>query len=108
MRICREEIFGPVQSIQKFSTVEEAAERANKNSYGLAAAVFTKDIEKSTYLSHALRAGTVWVNCYNIFSAMTPFGGYKESGCGRELGSYGLQNYTEVKTITSYIGRKNS
>ena len=60
MKICREEIFGPVQSIQKFKTLEEVAERANKNNYGLAAAVFTNDIERATYLSHALRAGTVW------------------------------------------------
>lgn len=108
MKICREEIFGPVQAIQKFKTLEEVANRANKNSYGLAAAIFSKDIEKATYLSHALRAGTVWINCYNVFSAMAPFGGYKESGSGRELGSYGLEAYTEVKTITTHIGKKNS
>ena len=60
MKICREEIFGPVQAIQKFKTLEEVAERANRNNYGLAAAVFTNDIERATYLSHALRAGTVW------------------------------------------------
>ena len=99
MRICKEEIFGPVQSIQKFSTVEEAAERANKNSYGLAAAVFTKDIEKSTYLSHALRAGTVWVNCYNVFDAALPFGGYKQSGWGREMGYAAVENYLETKSV---------
>ena len=108
MKICKEEIFGPVQSIQKFKTLEEVCERANTNNYGLAAAVFTKDLEKATYVSHALRAGTVWVNCYNIFSAMAPFGGFKESGSGRELGSYGLEAYTEVKSITTFIGAKNS
>jgi len=108
MRICREEIFGPVQSIQKFKSLEEVAERANRNNYGLAAAVFTNDIERATYLSHALRAGTVWVNCYNVFSTMAPFGGFKESGSGRELGEYGLEAYTEVKTITTHIGKKNS
>eukprot|EP00095_Tigriopus_kingsejongensis_P005982 maker-scaffold48_size466083-snap-gene-3.23 protein:Tk05982 transcript:maker-scaffold48_size466083-snap-gene-3.23-mRNA-1 annotation:"aldehyde mitochondrial precursor" len=100
MKICREEIFGPVQAIQKFKTLEEVAERANKSRYGLGAGIFTRDIEKAAYLSHAVRAGTVWVNCYNVFSAMTPFGGFKESGSGRELGSYGLEAYTEVKTIT--------
>lgn len=108
MTICKEEIFGPVQSIQRFKTIDEAVMRANKNRYGLAAAIFTRDIQKATYLSHALRAGTVWINCYNILSTMTPFGGYKESGFGRELGSYGLENYTEVKTITSFVGNKAS
>ncbi|TRY67693.1 hypothetical protein TCAL_02765 [Tigriopus californicus] len=108
MRICREEIFGPVLAIQKFKTLEEVAERANNSRYGLAAGIFTQDIEKANYLSHAVRGGTVWVNCYNVFSCMTPFGGFKESGSGRELGSYGLNAYTEVKTITTYIGAKNS
>jgi aldehyde dehydrogenase (NAD+) len=108
MKICREEIFGPVLSIQKFKSLEEVANRANNNSYGLAAAVFSKDIEKATYLAHALRAGTVWLNCYNIFSAAAPFGGYKESGSGRELGEYGLEAYTEVKTITMSLPGKMS
>ena len=108
MKICKEEIFGPVQSIQKFKTLEEVATRANNSRYGLAAAVFSKNIDTATYLSHALRAGTVWVNCYNIFSMAAPFGGYKESGSGRELGEYGLEAYTEVKTITTAIPQKNS
>lgn len=108
MKICREEIFGPVLSIQKFKTLEEVAVRANKGNYGLAAAVFSKDIEKATYLAHALRAGTVWLNCYNIFSAAAPFGGFKESGSGRELGEYGLEAYTEVKTITMSLPGKMS
>merc|ERR1712137_858952 len=103
-----DEIFGPVQTIQKFKDLDEVAERANASRYGLAAAVFSKDIQKATYLSHALRAGTVWLNCYNVFSAMAPFGGYKESGSGRELGQYALESYTEVKNIVSYIGRKTS
>merc|ERR1711994_103904 len=108
MKICKEEIFGPVQSIQKVKNMEDAIERANKNNYGLAAAVFTENLGKAMYVSNSLRAGTVWVNTYNTFSAAAPFGGYKESGIGRELGQYGLDNYTEVKTVTMAIPKKNS
>jgi len=108
MTICREEIFGPVQSIQKFKTVEEVAERSNKSNYGLAASIFTKDLDKAHYLSHALRAGTVWLNCHNVLDASAPFGGFKESGSGRELGEYGLDAYTEVKTVTTSILQKMS
>jgi len=108
MKICQEEIFGPVLSIQKFSTAEEAVARANKNSYGLAAAVHTKDIGKAISLSNSLRAGTVWINCYNVLGNQAPFGGYKMSGIGREGGQYGLENYTEVKTVITAIPQKNS
>merc|ERR1712203_396687 len=108
MKICKEEIFGPVQSIQKVKNMEEAIERANKNNYGLAAAVFTENLGKAMYVSNSLRAGTVWVNTYNTFSAAAPFGGYKESGIGIELGQNGLDNYTEVKTVTMAIPKKNS
>jgi len=108
MKICKEEIFGPVQVIQKFSTMEEVLERANNNSYGLAAAVFTKDIGNAVFMSNSLRAGTVWVNCYDVLEAQVPFGGYKMSGIGRELGEYGLEAYTEVKTVTISIPQKNS
>jgi aldehyde dehydrogenase (NAD+) len=108
MKICREEIFGPVQVIQKFSTVEEVIERANRNNYGLAAAVFTTNLNNATYLSNSLRAGTVWVNCYDALHSQAPFGGYKMSGIGRELGEYGLEAYTEVKTVTIAIQEKNS
>jgi len=108
MKICREEIFGPVQAIQKVANMEEAIERANNNSYGLAAAVFTQDVGKAMYVSNSLRAGTVWVNTYNTLSNAAPFGGYKESGIGREGGQYGLENYTEVKTVTIAIPQKNS
>jgi len=108
MKICREEIFGPVQVIQKFKTIDEAIERANKNSYGLAAGIFTKNLEDATYISNSLRAGTVWINCYDALEAQAPFGGYKMSGSGRELGEYGLENYTEVKTVTIKIKQKNS
>uniref|UniRef100_A0A8C7LNT4 aldehyde dehydrogenase (NAD(+)) n=1 Tax=Oncorhynchus mykiss TaxID=8022 RepID=A0A8C7LNT4_ONCMY len=108
MTIAREEIFGPVMQILKFKTLEEVVERANDTKYGLAAAVFTKDIDKAHYISSGLRAGTVWINCYDVFGAQAPFGGYKYSGNGRELGEYGLDNYTEVKTVTIKVPQKNS
>ncbi|CAG8511684.1 10939_t:CDS:2 [Ambispora gerdemannii] len=99
MKIMQEEIFGPVVAIAKFKTVEEAIEKGNLTRYGLAAAIFTKDVTRAFKLSNALKAGTVWVNCYNIVDSNTPFGGYKESGHGRENGKYALENYTEVKTV---------
>jgi len=108
MRIAQEEIFGPVQQIFKFKTLDELIERANNTIYGLAAAVFTNDLERALHLSQGLRAGTVWVNCYDAFSPQTPFGGYKMSGNGRELGEYGLEAYTEVKTVVMKMHQKNS
>ncbi len=100
MKIAREEIFGPVLSIIKFKDTDELIQRANNTMYGLAAAVWTKDIGKAMAVSNGVRAGTVWVNCYDVFDAAAPFGGFKQSGIGRELGEYGLQQYTEVKTVT--------
>src|SRR6266851_3429255 len=100
MKIAQEEIFGPVMSILRFKDIGEVVERANKSLYGLAAAVWTKDITKAHAIADGVRAGTVWVNCYDVFDAAAPFGGYKQSGIGRELGEYGLANYTEVKTVT--------
>ena len=100
MKIAQEEIFGPVLSIIPFDTLDEVIERGNKTMYGLAAAVWTRDITKATSIANGLRAGTVWVNCYDVFDAAAPFGGFKQSGLGRELGEYGLQQYTEVKTVT--------
>ena len=100
MRIAKEEIFGPVMSILKFKDVDEVLARGNRTLYGLAAAVWTKDIQKALRLANGLRAGTVWVNCYDVFDASAPFGGFKMSGVGRELGQYALQHYTEVKTVT--------
>jgi aldehyde dehydrogenase (NAD+) len=108
MRIAREEIFGPVMQIFKFKTLDEVIERANDTMYGLAAGLCTTNVEKAIYLSNSLRAGTVWVNCYDVFDAAAPFGGYKMSGNGRELGEYGLANYTEVKTVVTKIPQKNS
>jgi aldehyde dehydrogenase (NAD+) len=100
MKIAQEEIFGPVMSIIKFKDVEEVIHRANTTMYGLAAAVWTQDITKAHAIANNVRAGTVWVNCYDVFDPAAPFGGFKQSGMGRELGEYGLQQYTEVKTVT--------
>ena len=100
MAIAREEIFGPVMSIIPFRSVHEVVERANSSIYGLAAAVWTRDIKKAHTVAHGLQAGTVFVNCYNVLDTRAPFGGFKQSGIGRELGEYGLQQYTEVKTVT--------
>jgi len=108
MRIAREEIFGPVQQIIKFKDIKEVIKRANDTSYGLAASVFTKDLDKALTISNSIQAGTVWVNTYHAISSQAPFGGYKMSGIGRELGSYGLSQYTQVKTVTIKISEKNS
>ena len=99
MTIAKEEIFGPVMSIMKFKTVDEVIERANNSNYGLGAGLVTSNIETAYKVSHALRAGTVYVNCYDVFDTQTPFGGYKDSGIGRELGYAGLRNYLENKTV---------
>jgi aldehyde dehydrogenase (NAD+) len=100
MKIAQEEIFGPVMSILKFKDIEDVVERSNQTNYGLAAAVWTRDISKAHAIANGVRAGTVWVNCYDVFDAAAPFGGFKQSGIGRELGEYGLQQYTEIKTVT--------
>jgi aldehyde dehydrogenase (NAD+) len=99
MKIAREEIFGPVMSVMRFGDVGEAIERANDTVYGLSAGVWTRDIRKATAVANGIRAGTVWVNCYNVLDTRAPFGGFKLSGIGRELGEYGLQQYSEVKTV---------
>lgn len=104
MRIAKEEIFGPVMNILKFKDVSEVIRRGNQTFYGLAAAVWTRDLQKAHRLANSLRAGTVWVNCYDVFDAAAPFGGFKMSGIGRELGEYALQNYTEVKTVYVNLG----
>jgi aldehyde dehydrogenase (NAD+) len=100
MRIAREEIFGPVMSVLKFKNVDEIIRRANDTNFGLAAAVWTRDIAKAHRFAKGVRAGTVWINCYDVFDAAAPFGGFKQSGIGRELGEAGLANYTELKTVT--------
>ncbi|XP_036399270.1 aldehyde dehydrogenase family 1 member A3 [Megalops cyprinoides] len=106
MRIAKEEIFGPVQCIFKFKSQEEVIKRANSTEYGLAAAVFTRSMDRALSMSSALQSGTVWVNCYNALHAQSPFGGYKMSGNGRELGEYALAEYSEVKSVTIKLTEK--
>ncbi len=100
MKIAREEIFGPVMSVIPFKDMDEAITRANNTDYGLAAGVWTSDIKKAHAVASGVRAGTVWVNCYHVLDTRAPFGGFKQSGMGRELGEYALHEYTEVKTVT--------
>jgi aldehyde dehydrogenase (NAD+) len=100
MTIAREEIFGPVMQVLRFKDIDEVVTRANTTDYGLAAAVWTRDIAKAHSIAARVRAGTVWINCYDVFDAAAPFGGFKASGIGRELGEKSLDNYTELKTVT--------
>jgi len=103
MKVVQEEIFGPVVAVMSFDDPEEILPRANDSEYGLAAAVWTRDIGKAHRTAEYLRAGTVWINCYNIFDAALPFGGYKQSGWGREMGHDALSLYTQTKAICSKI-----
>ncbi|KAL0091225.1 aldehyde dehydrogenase domain-containing protein [Phycomyces blakesleeanus] len=103
MRIMREEIFGPVVAIGTFKTVDEAIEIANDSEYGLAGGVYTKDLDTAIRVSNEVQAGTVWVNCFDVFDQSTPFGGYKQSGFGKELGKYALHEYTQVKVVKMLI-----
>ncbi|KAK7367878.1 hypothetical protein VNO80_09898 [Phaseolus coccineus] len=103
MLIAKEEIFGPVQSILKFKELDEVIHRANNTHYGLAAGVFTKNINTANTLTRALKVGTVWVNCFDVFDAAIPFGGYKMSGQGREKGEYSLKNYLQVKAVVTSL-----
>ena len=99
MKIAREEIFGPVLSVIRFKDMDEVVPRANNTFYGLAAAVWTRDVGKAHAMARKLKAGTVWVNTYNVISSLSPFGGYKMSGFGRELGVHALESYTQVKSV---------
>jgi betaine-aldehyde dehydrogenase len=99
MRIVQEEIFGPVVTVQKFKTEEEAIDLANGTAYGLAGAVFSNDITRAHRVVKAIRAGITWVNGYHSTFNECPWGGYKQSGWGRELGTFGLEAYTEVKQV---------
>ncbi|MFL6300729.1 MAG: betaine-aldehyde dehydrogenase [Terriglobales bacterium] len=99
MTIAQEEIFGPVLATLSFDDIDQVAELANKNVYGLAAGIWTNDIKKAHALSRRLKAGTVWINTYGPMDAAMPFGGYKQSGFGRELGAHAIEHYTELKSV---------
>ncbi|KAG0473450.1 hypothetical protein HPP92_015307 [Vanilla planifolia] len=103
MEIAKEEIFGPVQSILKFKDLDEVIRRANASRYGLAAGVFTKSLDNANTLTRALRVGTVWINCFDVFDAAIPFGGYKMSGYGREKGFDSLKNYLQIKAVVTSL-----
>ena len=103
MKVVREEIFGPVLVAAPFTDLDEIAAVANDSEYGLGAGIWTRDISKAHALAKKLRAGTVWINCYNVFDASLPFGGYKQSGWGREMGHEALHAYTEVKAVTTLL-----
>ena len=105
MAIAKDEIFGPVVSVLPFKKVDEVIQRANNTYYGLAAAVWTKDIDKAHLFAKEVKSGTVWVNCYHIVDTTTPFGGFKMSGQGRENGEAALEHYTETKTVTIKLGK---
>jgi aldehyde dehydrogenase (NAD+) len=104
MKIAREEIFGPVLATLTFDDLDQVIEQANQNEYGLASAVWTRDIKKAHTVSRRLKAGTVWINTYGLMDASLPFGGYKSSGFGRELGARALEHYTETKTVWLNMG----
>ncbi|HXL88082.1 MAG TPA: aldehyde dehydrogenase family protein [Streptosporangiaceae bacterium] len=103
MKIVREEIFGPVVVAAPFDSLDDIAAAANDSEYGLGAGIWTRDISKAHALAKKIRAGTVWINCYNVFDASLPFGGYKQSGWGREMGHEVLEAYTEVKAVTAQL-----
>ncbi|BGP39807.1 hypothetical protein JCM10450v2_003779 [Rhodotorula kratochvilovae] len=107
MRIAQEEIFGPVIVVQKFKSEDDLVAKANDTVYGLAAAVFSRDVSRSLRIANKLKAGTVWINCYNQLNTQVPFGGYKQSGIGRELSADAILNYTAVKAIHVNLSQPN-
>jgi phenylacetaldehyde dehydrogenase len=103
MRVVKEEIFGPVVVAAAFQSLDDVAAIANDTPYGLGAGIWTSDINKAHLLAKKIRAGTVYINCYNIFDAALPFGGYKQSGWGREMGHQAIDAYTEVKAVCAQL-----
>ena len=99
MRIAREEIFGPVLATIRFNDADDAVAKANATVYGLAAAVWTRDISKAHRIAKSIKAGTVWINTYNLYDPALPFGGFKESGFGRDQGKDALEKYTQTKSV---------
>jgi aldehyde dehydrogenase (NAD+) len=99
MTISREEIFGPVLAAIEFADIDEAIARANDSPYGLAAGIWTRDIKKAHHIARRLQAGTVWINTYNVYDTAAPFGGYKQSGFGREMSAHALDHYTQIKSV---------
>lgn len=104
MKIVKEEIFGPVVVMTAFDTEDEVVAAANDSIYGLASAVFSENITRAHRVAQALKSGTVWVNCYNELHPQVPFGGFKQSGIGRELGEYAIENYTQIKAVHINVG----
>ena len=104
MRVCQDEIFGPVEMVMPFETVQEAIEIANQSRYGLAAMVWTKNLDTAHRVARQVKAGTVWVNCFFVRDLRAPFGGYKDSGVGREGGAYSHEFFTESKAVVIKLG----
>ena len=103
MKVVDEEIFGPVVCAMPFEKTEEVTAQMNNSPFGLAGAIWTQDLSKAHRMAKAMKAGTVWVNCYNVFDAALPFGGYKQSGWGREMGREVFELYTQVKSVCMKI-----
>ena len=99
MTIAKDEIFGGVVTVLTFKDTDDVITRANNTPYGLSAGIWTNDVRKAHKVAREIKAGTIWVNCYNVFDACSPFGGFKQSGIGRELGKYAIDLYTEEKSI---------
>jgi phenylacetaldehyde dehydrogenase len=103
MRVVQEEIFGPVLVVMRWSEIDDLIDKANDSPYGLSAGLWTNDLTKAHRIAAAIKAGTVWINCYNLTDPASPFGGYKQSGWGREMGHEALHAYTEVKAVTTLL-----